>query len=123
MAPCRVRLFPPRHVNALREEVGDYVGCGETHGAWEQAIIPIPKKGRGVRDHVRWWDEVRVAAIVGFDAKAATLLGVLATTTAPPIPDTSELMTHFFAGLCILLCVIIFSNSKNQISHSKSCNF
>lgn len=82
----------PQLAHALREAVADIVGCGLTHGAWEQATIPISKGGLGVRDPEQCWAEARVAAIIGFHAKATSLVGLPPAIAAFPIPDTPEVL-------------------------------
>jgi len=89
----------PMLAGALREAVGDVVGCGLTHGAWEQATIPISKGGLGVRDTEHCWAEARVAAIVGFHAKASKLVGLPATIASSPVPETPQVLAHLSGTL------------------------
>lgn len=72
--------------------MADIVGCGLTHGAWEQATIPNSKGGIGISDPVRCWAEARIAAMVGFHGKATTLVGLPATIVSAPIPDTPQVL-------------------------------
>jgi len=89
----------PMLADALREAVGDVVGCGLTHGAWEQATIPISKGGLWVRDPERCWAEARAAAIVAFHAQTSKLVGLPATIASFPVPDTPQVLTRLSSTL------------------------
>ena len=93
---CRTAAIESTSVlaGALREAVADVVGCSLTHCAWEQATIPISKGGLGVRDPEQCWPEARVAAIVGFHCRAATLVGLPENLATSHVPDTPEVIAR-----------------------------
>jgi len=81
-------------MGVLRKAVGDFVGCGRTHGAWERATIPISKGGLGVRDPERCWVAAMVDAIIHFHAKASKLVDLPAAIATCPVPDTPQVLSH-----------------------------